>query len=98
MAEATNGKVGAFHMRAKGPCHGEEGWQYYAVRFHMVYILKGSATYWWQDAEEPIVADARASLFQPPDEAHSVIDYSPDLAVLEITMPARCDPVQFSKE
>lgn len=98
MAEATNGKVGAFHMRATGPCHGEQGWHNYAVDFHMVYILKGRATYRWQGAEEHIVAEARACLFQPPEEAQNVIDNSPDLEVLEITMPARCDTVQISDE
>ena len=88
MSEATDGRVGAFHMRAKGTCQGEQGWHYHDVDFHMVFILKGSVTYRWQGVDEPIVALTGACLFQPPAEAHNVIDYSPDLEVLEITMPA----------
>jgi quercetin dioxygenase-like cupin family protein len=93
IAEASNGKVGAFHMRAKGPCRGEQGWHYHALDFHMVYILRGCVTYLWQGAKDPIVAKAGACLFQPPREAHNVIDYSSDLEVLEITMPAEYETV-----
>ena len=59
----------------------------------MVYILKGSATYLWEGSEEPLVANAGACLYQPSAGAHNVIDYSADLEVLEITMPAQYDTI-----
>lgn len=88
MAAATGGRVGAFHMRALGPCTGPQGWHWHKLEFHMVYILKGRVTYRWQGCNENIVVEAGGSLYQPPGGAHDVIDYSADLEVLEITMPA----------
>jgi mannose-6-phosphate isomerase-like protein (cupin superfamily) len=88
VAAATGGKVGAFHMRALGPCAGAQGWHWHALDFHMVYILKGRVTYRWQGSDRDVVAEAGACLVQPPGGAHNVIDYSADLEVLEITMPA----------
>ena len=91
MAEETGGTVGAFHMRALGPCTGKQGWHFHQVDFHMVYILKGTVTYLWEGSDEPLVAHAGACLYQPSGGAHNVIDYSADLEVLEITMPAQYD-------
>ena len=88
MDAITDGRVGAFHMRARGPAAGDQGWHFHTLDFHMVYILKGSVTYLWQGAEAPVIAEEGACLFQPPGGAHNVIDYSEDLEVLEITMPA----------
>jgi mannose-6-phosphate isomerase-like protein (cupin superfamily) len=88
MAEATHGRVGAFHMRALGPCTRAQGWHWHKLDFHMVYILKGRVTYRWQGSSEDIVVEAGGCLYQPPGGAHDVIDYSADLEVLEITMPA----------
>ena len=94
MAEATEGRIGAFHMRARGPCRGEQGWHYHALDFHMVYILKGRVTYLWHGSDEPVVAEAGTCLFQPPGGAHNVIDYTDDVEVLEITMPAQYETVE----
>jgi len=93
IAEKTNGGVGAFHMRATGPCVGAQGWHYHDLDFHMVYILKGRVTYLWHGSDEPGVAEAGTCLFQPPRGAHNVIGYTADVEVIEITMPAEYETV-----
>ena len=87
IAEATNGRVGAFHMRASRPFQEQQGYHWHNVDFHMVYILRGSVTYRWQGADTSIVANAGDCLYQPPG-AHNVVYYTDDLEILEITMPA----------
>ena len=88
-AEATDGRVGAFHMRALGPCKGPMGWHWHDLDFHLVFILKGRVRYRWEGSNEIIVANAGDSMIQPPCGAHNVLDYSEDVEVLEITMPAK---------
>ncbi len=88
-AEATDGRVGAFHMRALGPCDGPMGWHWHDLTFHLVYILKGRVSYRWEGSDEVVVAKAGDSMIQPPGGAHNVLDYSEDVEVLEITMPAK---------
>ncbi len=88
-AEATDGQVGAFHMRALGPCEGPMGWHWHDLTFHLVYILKGRVSYRWEGSDEVVVAKAGDSMIQPPGGAHNVLDYSEDVEVLEITMPAK---------
>jgi mannose-6-phosphate isomerase-like protein (cupin superfamily) len=59
----------------------------------MVYILQGRVTYRWEGSSEDIVVEAGGCLFQPAGGAHDVLDYSEDLEVLEITMPADYETV-----
>jgi len=96
MADATAGGVGAFHMRALGPCQGPQGFHLHKLQFHMVFILKGRVTYRWEGSDEDIVVEAGGCLYQPPGGAHNVIDYSEDLEVLEITMPAQYETLTCS--
>ncbi|MFM9998717.1 MAG: cupin [Burkholderiaceae bacterium] len=93
MAAASAGTVGAFHMRALGPCKGPQGVHWHKLDFHMVYILKGRVTYRWEGSSDDIVVEAGGCLYQPPRGAHDVIDYTPDLEVLEVTMPAAYETV-----
>lgn len=93
MAAATGGRVGAFHMRARGPCTGPQGLHWHKLDFHMVYILAGRVTYRWQGSDADVVVEAGGCLYQPPGGAHNVIDYTPDLEVLEVTMPADYETV-----
>jgi mannose-6-phosphate isomerase-like protein (cupin superfamily) len=94
MAAATGGRVGAFHMRALGPCQGAQGFHWHRLEFHMVYILKGRVTYRWQGSDEDVVVEAGGCLYQPPGGAHNVVDYTSDLEVLEVTMPAEYETIQ----
>ena len=96
MAAASAGRVGAFHMRALGPCRGPQGVHWHKLDFHMVYILKGRVTYRWEGSGEDVVVEAGGCLYQPPGGAHDVIDYTPDLEVLEITMPAAYETIPVS--
>ena len=88
MAAATGGRVGAFHMRARRACSGPMGMHWHKLEFHMVYILKGRVTYRWEGCDADVVVEQGGCLYQPPGGAHDVLDYSSDLEVLEITMPA----------
>jgi uncharacterized cupin superfamily protein len=94
MAAATGGRVGAFHMRALGPCKGPQGFHWHKVEFHMVYILKGRVTYRWEGSDEDVVVEAGGCLYQPPRGAHNVIDYTADVEVLEVTMPAVYETIE----
>ena len=98
MAAATGGRVGAFHMRALGPCTAPQGFHWHKLDFHMVYILKGRVTYRWEGSGEDIVVEAGGCLYQPPGGAHNVIDYSADLEVLEVTMPADYETIPVPTE
>lgn len=98
MAAATGGRVGAFHMRALGPCTAPQGFHWHKLNFHMVYILKGRVTYRWEGSSEDIVVEAGGCLYQPPGGAHNVIDYTADLEVLEVTMPASYETIPIVTE
>ena len=41
-----------------------------------------------------VVVEAGGCLYQPPGGAHNVVDYTPDLEVLEVTMPADYETIQ----
>lgn len=56
--------------------------------------LKGRVTYRRQGSDQDVVVAAGGCLYQPPGGAHNVVDYTADLEVLEITMPADYETVQ----
>jgi uncharacterized cupin superfamily protein len=93
IAAATNGEIGAFHMRALRPFDAQQGYHWHRLKFHMVYILRGSVTYRWQGSSNDIVVHEGGCVVQPPG-AHNVIHYTDDVEVLEITMPAAYDTIE----
>ena len=87
IAAATAGKVLAQVIRARQPCDGPGDEHTHSLDFQMVYVLKG----WMRTAFEGVgerTLDAGDCMYQEPGISHRVLDYSADLEVLEITIPA----------
>jgi quercetin dioxygenase-like cupin family protein len=60
------------------------------MRIQMVYVLRG----WMKTEFEGVGArtlEAGDCMYQKPGIRHRVVDYAPDLEVLEITIPADFD-------
>ena len=84
---ATEGKVLAQVIRARKPSDGPGDEHQHELDFQMVYILKGwmKTTFAGLGERTLEVGDC---MYQRPGIAHRVLDYSDDLEVLEITIPA----------
>ena len=85
--DATAGKVLAQVIRARQPSDGPGEEHTHALDFQMVYVLKG----WMRTQFEGIgerTLEVGDCMYQEPGIRHRVVDYSADLEVLEITIPA----------
>ncbi len=85
--EATNGKVLAHVLRAKGPCNGPGGYHSHSLEFQMNYLLKGWVRVDFEGVGE-LRMEAGDAWYQAPEVKHEVLEYSDDFEVIEITMPA----------
>ena len=85
--EATNGKVLAHVIRAVEPCSGPGGYHTHDLEFQMNYMLCGWIRIEFEDLGE-IRFEAGHSWHQVPNVKHEVLEYSEDLEVIEICMPA----------
>jgi quercetin dioxygenase-like cupin family protein len=84
---ATDGKVLAQVIRARQPCDGPGDEHTHSLDFQMVYVLKG----WMRTRFEGVgerTLETGDCMYQEPGIKHRVLDYSDDLEVLEITIPA----------
>ncbi len=84
---ATEGKVLAQVIRARLPSEGPGDEHVHELDFQMVYILKG----WMKTRFEGVgerTLETGDCMYQRPGIHHRVLDYSDDLEVLEITIPA----------
>ena len=92
---ATAGKVLAQVIRARQPCDGPGDEHTHSLDFQMVYVLKG-----WMRTEFDGVGErtlqAGDCMYQEPGISHRVLDYSADLEVLEITIPADFETVSVA--
>jgi quercetin dioxygenase-like cupin family protein len=85
---ATDGKVLAQVIRARQPCDGPGDEHTHSLDFQMVYVLKG----WMRTRFEGVgerTLETGDCMYQEPGIKHRVLDYSDDLEVLEITIPAQ---------
>ncbi len=87
VAEATEGRVGAHVIRARGASSEPGEPHRHALDFQLVYVLRG-----WVDFEYDGVGRVRleqgSSVVQPPGIRHAELAHSADLEMLEITLPA----------
>ena len=88
MAEATEGRISAKHIRAIQPFGDETGWHWHDMTAHFVYVLKGWVEFRFDGVTESVRVVAGACLSQPAGVAHNVIGQSDDLELIEINMPA----------
>jgi quercetin dioxygenase-like cupin family protein len=89
---ATDGKVLAQVIRARQPCDGPGDQHRHHLDFQMVYVLKG----WMRTEFEGVgerTLEAGDCMYQEPGIDHRVLDYSDDLEVIEITIPADFETV-----
>lgn len=84
---ATGGKVGAHVIRAvKGHTKGSPP-HTHDLRFQMVYVLKGWVRFEYEGLGK-VRLKAGSCVYQPPGIRHREIAHSPDIEMIEITMPA----------
>jgi mannose-6-phosphate isomerase-like protein (cupin superfamily) len=87
--EATDGRIGARHIRAIAPFEHETGWHWHDMSGHFVYVLRGWIAFRYAGVADDVVVRAGACLSQPGGVAHNVVGRSDDLELIEINLPAR---------
>lgn len=88
VAEATAGLCQAHVIRMIPPCTDEVRERHvHAVELQLVYVLKGWMKNEFEGHGEQMMS-AGSCWIQPPGIKHTVLDYSADLEVLEIIVPA----------
>jgi hypothetical protein len=89
IAEATHGLARAHVIRLIGPCNPDEvsKLHYHDVEFQMVYVLKGWVKSYMEGVGETTF-QAGSSWTQPPKIKHLIMDYSDDVELLEVILPA----------
>ena len=88
MAEATDGRISAKHIRAIAPFEKETGWHWHDMYSHFVYVLRGWVEFRYDGVAESVKVTAGSCLSQPGGVAHNVIGQSDDLELIEINTPA----------
>jgi len=83
----TDGRMLAQVNQAVLPCKGPGGYHSHTLDFQMCYVLKGWMRVYFDDVGE-VRYETGDAWYQPPSVKHDVLEYSDDLEVLEITMPA----------
>ena len=96
LAAATQGRIGAKHIRAIKPLPAPTGWHWHDMSAHFVYVLKGSLTFRFAGVADEVVVRAGSGLSQPAGVAHNVVARSDDLEVIEINAPASYGTFELS--
>ena len=97
VAEATQGLVRAHVIRLIGPCNPVEvsKLHFHDVDFQMVYVLKGWVKTYMEGQGETLMKEG-SSWTQPPRIKHLIMDYSDDVELLEIILPAEFKTVELA--
>lgn len=83
---ATGGAFGAHVIRAVPGTGAAPQWHTHDLRFQLVYVLRGTVTFEYEDIGEVTFRPGDAVL-QPPLVRHREVSHSEDLELLEITAP-----------
>jgi len=96
IAEATHGLAQAHVIRLIGPCNPAEvsKLHYHDVEFQMVYVLKGWVKTYMEGQGETMMKQG-SSWTQPPRIRHLIMDYSDDVELLEVILPAEFKTVEL---
>jgi mannose-6-phosphate isomerase-like protein (cupin superfamily) len=96
IAEATHGLAQAHVIRLIGPCNPDEvsKLHYHDVEFQMVYVLKGWVKTYMEGQGETLMKQG-SSWTQPPRIRHLIMDYSDDVELLEVILPAEFKTVEL---
>jgi hypothetical protein len=97
IADATNGLAQAHVIRLIGPCNPAEvsKLHFHDVEFQMVYVLKGWVKTYLEGQGETLMKEGSAWT-QPPRIKHLILDYSDDVELLEVILPAEFKTVELA--
>jgi uncharacterized cupin superfamily protein len=97
IGEATNGLAQAHVIRLVGPCNPAEvsKLHFHDVDFQMVYVLKGWVKTYMEGQGETLMKQG-SSWTQPPRIKHMILDYSDDVELLEVILPAEFKTVELA--
>lgn len=96
-AAATQGLAQAHVIRLIGPCDPAEvsKLHFHDVEFQMVYVLKGWVKTYMEGQGETLMEEGSAWI-QPPRVKHMILDYSDDVELLEVILPAEFKTVELA--
>ena len=97
IVDATHGLARAHVIRLIGPCNPDEvsKLHFHDVEFQMVYVLKGWVkTY--MDGIGETTFQLGSCWTQPPNIRHLIMDYSDDVELLEVILPADFKTVELA--
>ncbi|MGJ5177098.1 cupin domain-containing protein [Bradyrhizobium oligotrophicum] len=96
IAEATHGLARAHVIRMLPPCNPQEVSKLHthAVDFQMVYVLKGWVKSYLEGVGETLMTEG-SCWTQPPKIRHMILDYSDDVELLEVILPADFKTVEI---
>jgi mannose-6-phosphate isomerase-like protein (cupin superfamily) len=97
IADATAGLARAHVIRLIGPCNPAEvsKLHFHDVDFQMVYVLKGWVKTYIEGHGETLMKEG-TSWTQPPRIKHLIMDYSDDVELLEVILPAEFKTVELA--
>jgi mannose-6-phosphate isomerase-like protein (cupin superfamily) len=97
IAEASHGLAQAHVIRLLAPCNPAEvsKLHYHDVEFQMVYVLKGWVKTYMEGQGETLMKQGSAWT-QPPKIKHMILDYSDDVELLEVILPAEFKTVELT--
>ena len=97
IADATHGLAQAHVIRLIGPCNPAEvsKLHFHDVEFQMVYVLKGWVKTYLEGQGETMMKEGSAWT-QPPRIKHLILDYSDDVELLEVILPAEFKTVELA--
>ncbi len=96
VAEASQGLARAHVIRLIGPCDPAEvsKLHFHDVDFQMVYVLRGWVKTYMEGQGETLMKEG-SSWTQPPRVKHLIMDYSDDVELLEVILPAEFKTVEL---
>jgi mannose-6-phosphate isomerase-like protein (cupin superfamily) len=96
IAEASHGLAHAQVIRLQGPCNPAEvsKLHFHDIEFQMVYVLKGWVKTYLEGEGETLMKEGSAWT-QPPKIKHMILDYSDDVELLEVILPAEFKTVEL---
>lgn len=96
IATASHGLAQAHVIRLQGPCNPDEvsKLHFHDVDFQMVYVLKGWVKTYMEGEGETLMQQGSAWT-QPPRIRHMILDYSDDVELLEVILPAEFKTVEL---
>src|SRR5579863_5806910 len=97
VVEASAGAARAHVIRLIGPCNPAEvsKLHFHDVDFQLVYVLKGWVKTYMDGQGETLMSEG-SSWTQPPRIRHLILDYSDDVELLEVILPADFKTVELA--